>query len=162
MRKLITYVFDADDGFDFYAVRVQVKTINLSGLGEYSKLSRMYDEHLRTVVGGDWAKMTVDERRAVPPEKSVLVGMYQQWAHMKTTLCKVWVSPDEKAFKKAAWNAAELTDLGWHELSGLGTIPMDLFGAWDRAAQECNPGLFGPVYGNDEESEKKVGVISVE
>jgi hypothetical protein len=162
MRKQITYVFDEDDGFDFYAVRVQVKTLTLQGLGEYSKLNRMYEEHLRTIVGGDWDKMSLDERREVDADVAMLVGMYRQWAHMRTALAEVWVAPDEKSFKKAAWNSASLTDLGWHELTGLGTLPMDLFGVWDKAAQDCNPGLFGPVFGNDEESEKKVGVISVE
>lgn len=179
MNSTLTYRFEPEESAGLEAVRITVSGVTMKGIGTHARLTREAVEQWRTDTGQDKketpaeappaeAETPENQPAELPAEHNWLYSQYTRWAVLATTTTRVSVIKRGKKPLELSdetpddwpWQESSLAALGWDKPSGVGDVPVDLFTAWERAAMDVNPGVFGPSRPGSN-AKKKTGLISV-
>jgi hypothetical protein len=135
-------------------LRIAVRRCNALDVARYRRHLREVDEWAQARLGKGVGELTDEEFDAYEEDGTLpMFRVGQDRAQMLAALDCI-----ERRVEDGEWTPAQLPD-EWADVEGFATqMPATLYYAWLRAVHECNPGLFGPISGDDE---KKSGAASV-
>jgi hypothetical protein len=144
-------------------------TLNLLQLGEHAKLQAAFQLHFRTLAGmTEHEKMTQERFDRIDADTRTFNTFWARWARIRSANrgIRVLLAGEDigREFMDSSWS-----DLGWQDLEGLKTIPLDLFEALDEATIRSNPRVFNGLIipddlagtnGDGDPNSARVGVLS--
>lgn len=162
MKKIVRYAFEGQIK-GVVEVEVTLGTLTILGLGDYGKLSRQFRTVFEDRAGFNGEKPTPEQMEGVDDDLRQLSFVWTRWARIRSAITRIRVVLDG-AGMEGEFIDGQLSDLGWDNLDGIGSMPGDLFEALDVAAIQVNPRVFGGLFIPDDISDpnaRKVGLISV-
>lgn len=148
---IITYTESAEP---LVQLRIRIKTCTVLDLARYRRHLREVNTWAEERLGKPIAQLTDAEFDGFEEDGTLpMFRVGQDRAEMMAALDGI-----ERREGDGDWQAAQLPE-AWQGIEGMATsMPATVYAHWREAVWACNPGLFGPVPGDDE---KKSGHISV-